>query len=263
MMFLEHFSLNAHPFTEKPPIEWLLRDEHIEQAMARLKFFEQQGTIALIIGQTGLGKSSLLRLFIHELPPNRYTPLYLHLTPLHANAFLRLIVTKLGEKPKIGKDRLLLQILDRIHQNDKCSLLIIDEAHLLDPKTLTDLRLLISSIDEKISLKIVLCGQHDLTQILKRSSHADLAYRITLQFMMRALSKEKTSAYIDHRIRMAGATEKVFQQESKDLIHDYTDGVPRQINNVATACLINAAARGLTQITESLVNETMAEFSLP
>ena len=262
-MFLEHFSLNAHPFAEKPPIEWLLRDEHIDQAMARLKFFEQQGTIALIIGQTGLGKSSLLRLFIHELPQNRYNPLYLHLTPLHANAFLRLIVTKLGEKPKIGKDRMLLQILDRINQNDKCTLLVIDEAHLLDPKTLTDLRLLISSIDEKISLKILLCGQHDLSQILKRSSHADLAYRITLQFIMRALSKEKTSAYIDHRMIMAGGKEKIFQQEAKDLIHDYTDGVPRQINNVATACLINAAARALKQITESLVNETMAEFSLP
>ena len=263
MMFLEHFSLNAHPFTEKPPIEWLLRDEHIEQAMARLKFFEQQGTIALIIGQTGLGKSSLLRLFIHELPQNRYNPLYLHLTPLHANAFLRLIVTKLGEKPKIGKDRMLLQILDRINQNDKCTLLIVDEAHLLDPKTLTDLRLLISSIDEKISLKILLCGQHDLSQILKRSSHADLAHRITLQFIMRPLSREKTSAYIQHRMIMAGGTEKIFQQEAKDLIHDYTDGIPRQINNVATACLINAAARGLKQISEPLVNETMAEFSLP
>ena len=262
-MFLNHFALNSHPFIENPPIEWLLRDEHIEQAMARLKFFEQQGTIALIIGQTGLGKSSLLRLFIHELAQNRYNPLNLHLTPLHANAFLRLIVTKLGEKPKIGKDRMLLQILDRIHQNDKCTLLIVDEAHLLDPKTLTDLRLLISSIDEKISLKILLCGQHDLSQILKRSSHADLAYRITQQFIMRPLCREKTSAYIDHRIRMAGGTEKIFQQEAKDLIHDYTDGVPRQINNVATACLINAAARGIKQITESLVNETMAEFSLP
>jgi general secretion pathway protein A len=263
MMFLEHFSLNAHPFTEKPPIEWLLRDEHIDQALARLKFFEQQGTIALIIGQTGLGKSSLLRLFIHELPQNRYNPLYLHLTPLNANAFLRLIVTKLGEKPKIGKDRMLVQILNRINQNDKCTLLIIDEAHLLEPKTLTDLRLLISSIDEKISLKIVLCGQHDLSQILKRSSHADLAHRITLQFIMRSLSKEKTHAYIDHRIIMAGGMEKIFQHDAKDLIHDYTDGVPRQINNVATACLINAAARGMKQITESLVNETMAEFSLP
>ena len=262
-MFLNHFSLNAHPFTEKPPIQWLLRDEHTDQALARLKFFEQQGSIALIIGQTGLGKSSLLRLFIHELPQNRYNPVYLHLTPLNANAFLRLIVIKLGEKPQMGKDRMLLQILERINQNDKCTLFIIDEAHLIDPQTLTDLRLLISSIDEQISLKILLCGQENLSQILKRSSHADLAHRITMQFMMRALSKEKTSAYIDHRIVKAGGVKKIFHTEAKDLIHDYTDGVPRQINNVATACLINAAARGLKQITESLVNETMAEFSLP
>ncbi|MCP4181881.1 MAG: general secretion pathway protein, partial [Hyphomicrobiales bacterium] len=54
-----------------------------------------------------------------------------------------------------------------------------------------------------------------------------------------------------------------FETEAKDLIHDYTGGVPRQVNNVATACLINAAARGLKIITEALVNETMAEFALP
>ncbi len=262
-MFLNHFSLNAHPFTEKPPIQWLLRDEHTDQALARLKFFEQQRSMALIIGQTGLGKSSLLRLFIHELPQNRYNPVYLHLTPLNANAFLRLIVIKLGEKPQMGKDRILLQILERINQNDKCTLFIIDEAHLIDPQTLTDLRLLISSIDEQISLKILLCGQENLSQILKRSSHADLVQRITLQFIMRALSMEKTSAYIDYRITKAGGTDKIFEPEAKNLIHDYTGGVPRQINNVATACLINAAARGLNKITEVLVNETMTELHLP
>ncbi len=262
-MFLNHFSLITHPFAENPPIEWLLRDPRIDQALARLKFFEEQGTIALIIGQTGLGKSSLLRLFIHELPQNRYNPVYLHLTALNANAFLRFIVTKLGEKPKMGKDRLLLQILERINQNDKCTLFIIDEAHLIDPKTLTDLRLLISCLDEQISLKILLCGQQNLSQILKRSSHADLFHRITLQFIMRSLSKEKTSAYIDYRITKAGGPDKIFEPEAKNIIHDYTGGVPRQINNVATACLINAAARGLKKITEALVNETMTEFHLP
>ena len=262
-MFLNHFALTAHPFAEKPPIEWLLRDERIDQALARLKFFEQQGAIALIIGQTGLGKSSLLRLFIHELPHNRYHPVYLHLTPLNANAFLRLIVTKLGEKPLMGKDRMLLQILDRINLNDKCTLFIIDEAHLIDPKILTDLRLLISSIEQEVSLKIILCGQENLSQILKRSSYADLVHRITLQFVMHPLAKGKTAAYIDYRITKAGASSKIFEPEAKDLIHDYTGGVPRQINNVATACLINAAARSQKKITESLVNETMAEFSLP
>ncbi len=262
-MFLNHFSFNAHPFAEKPPLEWLKRDDHFEQALARLKFFEQQGAIALIVGHTGLGKSSLLKLFIHELPQNQYNPIYLHLTPLHANAFLRLIVAKLGEKPGIGKDRVLIQILEKINENEKCTILVIDEAHLLDPKTLTDLRLLISSIDEKINLKIILCGQQDLSQILKRSSHADLAHRITLQVTMRSLSKQRTSFYIDHRIVKAGGSEKIFQSEAKDLIYDYTGGVPRQINNVATTCLINAAARDIKQITEALVNETMSELHLP
>ena len=68
---------------------------------------------------------------------------------------------------------------------------------------------------------------------------------------------------IDFRIIKAGGKDKIFEPEAKDLIHDYTGGVPRQINNVATACLINAAARGLKIITEALVNETMAEFHLP
>jgi general secretion pathway protein A len=262
-MFLTHFSLTAHPFAEKPPIEWLQRDPRIEQALARLKFFEQQGSLALIIGQTGLGKSSLLRLFIHQLPHNRYHPLYLHLTPIQATAFLRLIVTKLGEKPRMGKDRMLLQILERIKQNEKCTLLIIDEAHLIDPDTLTDLRLLISSIDEEISLKIVLCGQERLKQLLKRASHADLVQRIALRFALHALSNEQSGAYIDNRITLAGGTGKIFETEAKNLIHDYTGGVPRQINNVATACLINAASRNLKKIDGALVNDTMREFNLP
>jgi general secretion pathway protein A len=247
---------------EKPPIKWLLRDENTDHALAKLKFFEQQGAIALVIGQTGLGKSSLLRLFIHQLPQNRYQPLYLHLTPLNANAFLRLMVIKLGEHPKLGKDRMLLQILERIHQNDKCTLFIVDEAHLLAPQTLTDLRLF-SSIDDQISLKILLCGQEQLSQTLKRSCQADLLQRITIQFMMRPMSKAQTPAYIDYRITKAGGKEKIFEPEAKQLIHDYTGGVPRQVNNVATACLINAAARELKIITEALVNETMAEFRLP
>lgn len=262
-MFLNHFAFTSHPFAEKPPIQWLQKDPRVEQALARLKFFEQQGAIALIIGQTGLGKSSLLRLFIHELPQNRYLPLYLHLTPISANAFLRLIVIKLGEKPKMGKDRLMLQILERIHQNEKCTLLIIDEAHLIDPQTLTDLRLLISSIDEQTSLKIVLCGQENLREILKRSSHADLVHRITLRFSLHALSKEQTSAYIESRITMAGGSNKTFDADAKNLIHDYTGGVPRQINNVATACLINAACQDIKKINEALVTQTMTEFHLP
>ena len=262
-MFLNHFNLNQHPFTENPPLNWLLRDPQIDHALAGLRFFEQQGGIALILGQTGVGKSSLLRLFIKELPQNRYQPVYLHMTPLNANAFLRLIVKTLGEKPRIGKDRLLLQVMDRIRQNEKATLLIIDEAHLIDPKSLTDLRVLVSSIERQIPLKILLCGQEAFRQTLKRSSYADFLHRITLRIFLKPHEKEQTSLYIDNRMVKAGGSQKVFEPEAKFIIHDYSAGIPRQINNIGTACLLNAATQNIKIINESLVNETMAHFQLP
>jgi general secretion pathway protein A len=262
-MFFHHFQFTAHPFAENPPINWILRDPRMDDALARLRFFQEQGSMALIIGATGVGKSSLLRLFIHELPPNRYEPLYLHLTPVSATSFLRMIVTRLGEAPRFGKDRLFLQITDRIRQHDKSTLLMVDEAHMLEPRTLTDLRLLISSMAGDLPLNIILCGQESLRHTLKRASHADLVHRIPVRFCLKPLTKDQTAAYIDNRLTLAGGSPALFDPETKSLIHDYTGGVPRQINNVATACLINGAAQNLKKISEPLVNQTMAELHLP
>ena len=263
-MFFSHFKMSDHPFVENPPLSWLLHDERFDQALARLNFFQQQGNLALIVGQTGTGKSSLLRLFLHQLPHSRFRHIYLHLTPISPNAFLRLIVTTLGEAPKFGKDRLFLQLIDRINQSDLLTILVIDEAHLIPPQALTDLRLLISSgVDPSFPLKIILSGQDSLSLLLKRSTHADLVNRISVQFRINPLSKDQTTAYIDHRLRCAHAPDKLFDSEAKSIIHDYSGGIPRVINNIATACLIDAASKNLKRVTDSLVNDIMSEFHLP
>jgi general secretion pathway protein A len=263
-MFLTHFKMSDHPFSEKPPIDWLLADNRFDQAMARLKFFQQQGNIALIIGQTGIGKSSLLRLFQQQMPQNLYHPIYLHLTNISPSSFLRLIVTELGESPKFGKDRLFLQIIERIRKNEIDTVLIIDEAHLIASQALTDLRLLVSSgIDTNLPLKIVLSGQEALGSVLKRSDHADLVHRICVRCHLNPLTKSQTTAYIDNRLRCSDSSEKIFEAQAKDIIHDYSGGVPRQINNIATACLINASTKNRQTVDETLVNETMTEFYLP
>jgi general secretion pathway protein A len=263
-MFLNHFKMNGHPFQERPPVEWILMDNHISQALARLDYFAQQGTLALVIGQTGVGKSTLLRLFIQNLSKNRYRPLYLHFTGVTSFSLLRLVVTQLGETPKRGKDNLFLQILERTAKGDLTTLLIIDEAHLIDPLALTDLRLLVSSaLDTDLPVKILLSGQEPLARLLARASLTDLANRITVRCHLCPLTKDETSSYIDSRMRSAGTSEKVFEPEAKSLIHDYASGIPRQINNIATACLLNAAAKNLHKINEPLVTDTMAEFRLP
>jgi len=263
-MFLNHFKMSTHPFAENPPTDWLLSDSRFEQALARMKFFLDQGRIALITGQTGVGKSSLLRMLRQTMPQNRYTPVYLHLTNVSPSAFLRLIVAELGEPPRFGKDRLFLQIIERIKQNDTQTVLIIDEAHLIAPQTLVDLRLLVSTgMGANLPLKIILSGQESLNVQLKRASLADLVNRISVRYHIKPLTREQTVAYIDHRLRHADTNDKLITQEAKSLIHDYAGGVPRQINNIATACLIHAASKNITGIDESIVNETMAEFQLP
>ncbi len=259
-MFLNHFKLNDHPFQERPPVEWILNDDRISQSLARLDYFASQGTLALVVGQTGVGKSTLLRLFIQNLGKNRYRPVYLHFTGIPSSGLLRLIVTQLGESPRRGKDHLFTQILDRTAKGDLATLLFIDEAHLIDPQALTDLRLLVSSaLDTELPLKILLSGQEPLARLLARASLSDLVNRITVRCHLTALTKDQTASYIDSRMQRAGSHDKVFESEAKALIHDYA----RQINNIATACLLNAAARNLNKINEPLVTETMAEFRLP
>jgi len=262
-MFLNHFNLSDHPFREAPPPDWLLADDRFGQALARLEFFRRQSECARVVGQTGVGTTSLLGLFRESMPRNRYRTVYLHLNGMTPTAFLRLIVARLGESPRMGKDRLFLQIIDRIENGEAKTVLIFDEAHLISPQSLTDLRLLAcSSATGSGALKILLSGQEPLLETLKRSALADLDNRISIRCRLRPLSKPRTSAYIDHRLRMAGGNEKIFASEAKEIVHDYSGGVPRQINNIATACLIAGAAMEVNQIGADLVNETMSEFGL-
>jgi general secretion pathway protein A len=262
-MFAQAFQLNSLPFEENIGADRILDDERFTQALDRLQYFADHGLIALLAGPTGAGKSCLVKRFIHALPAHRYQPLYLHLSRVDAAAMLRMIVTALGEKPSLGRDRLFRQILDRTREAERTAVLVIDDAHLLNEAILTDLRLLVSAPSSTTpSLKLLLCGQPPLAKLLARASLADLLNRICVRCSLRALSKEQTVSYIDRRLKAAGGSDQLFETAAKHLIHEHTGGIPRAINNLATTCLIHAASRQLKRIHEALVVEAAAELRL-
>ena len=134
---------------------------------------------------------------------------------------------------------------------------------MLDGDALTDLRLLLSSaLDAAPPMKILLVGQPPLRAVLKRSRHADLLNRINVHYQLRALSKDQTSRYIDIQMKQSGAAEDIFDGSVKDLIHDFTGGVPRQINNLATACLMRAAACEVMRIDDAQFRGAASDFQL-
>jgi len=263
-MFTTHFKMARQPFLERAPLDQVQKDERIAQGLARLTYLAQEGTLGVLTGPSGAGKSTLLSLFLHGLPSNRFRPIYLYLTRVSATSLLKMIVTELGDEPRRGKDRLFLQIRERTKTPDLTTLLVIDEAHLLDPGVLLDLRLLISSaLDKAPPLKILLAGQDALRHTLKLNTYADLANRISIRFHIRPFNPDETAAYIDHQMRAAGASDKVFDPEVKSRIHDFAHGLPRLINNLATACLLQAEAQNAQKISEPLLEQVLVEFKLP
>lgn len=263
-MFLTHFKFTSQPFAERVTAESLWVDDRTQQALARLHYVAQNATMALITGPSGVGKSALLKRFLHELSGPQWEPVYLHLTHLPAAGLLRMLVAKLGEVPRRGKERLFEQIFEKARQTEGALLLIIDEAHLLDTDALTDIRLLISSaLDDAPPLKLVLAGQEPLRHTLRQSAHAALLSRIAVRHHMLPFTREQTAAYIDFQLKQAGGSEKLFEEAAKKMIHDYSGGIPRQINNLATACLLQAAAANSSRVGESVLQQTLSEFQLP
>ena len=263
-MFLTHFKFTSQPFAERLSAEALWQDERMQQGLARLRYVAEHATVALVTGASGVGKSALLKRFLHELSGPAWHPVYLHLTHLSAAGLLKLLVSKLGEVPRLGKHRLFEQILEKACQAEGALLVVLDEAHLLDVDALTDIRLLISSaLDDAPPMKIVLVGQDPLRQTLRQSSQAALLNRIGVRYHLSPLNKAQTASYIDFQLKQAGGSEKLFEDSTKALIHDYSGGIPRQINNLATASLLLASAENAPQVSESILQQTFHEFQMP
>jgi len=263
-MYLEHFQLNSQPFSEHAAATALWQDDRMKEGLARLEFLSKMGELGMVTGPTGVGKSALIKRFLSKLTSQQCETVYCHLTQLPSSGLMKFVATQLGEPPRRGKDRIYEQILERAQRAEGTLLLIFDEAHLLTAESLTDLRLLISSaLDVGPPLKMLLVGQDSLRGTMKRAQHADLLNRVSVRYQLRPLSKIQTSQYVDFQMSQAGGDVKIFGEEVKDLLHDFTGGLPRAINNLAIACLLQATAADLARVDEEVFRQAAAEFQLP
>lgn len=262
-MYLEHFKFRTQPFSEHAATTALWQDRRMKEGLARLEFLLTLGELGMITGPSGVGKSALIKRFLTGLTPQQCEAVYCHLAHLPSAGLLKLIATQLGEPPRRGKDRIYEQILERAQRCEGTLLLVLDESHLLTTESLTDLRLLISSaLDVGPPLKMLLVGQDALRGTIKRAQHADLLNRVSVRYQLRPLTKEQTSQYIDFQVTHAGADAKIFGQEVKDLLHDFTGGLPRAINNLAIACLLQATAQDAARVDEDVFRQAAGEFQL-
>jgi type II secretory pathway predicted ATPase ExeA len=138
--------------------------------------------------------------------------------------------------------------------------LIVDEAQLIDDDgVFEELRLLMNfQTDDRFLVTLLLIGSPELAGKVRRLKHLD--QRITIRYHLNTLDAAHTSAYVAHRLRMAGRTTLIFTDDAVKLIFDFTRGTPREINNLCDVALLVGYTKRAREIGEKIVAEVIKDM---
>jgi general secretion pathway protein A len=212
----------------------------------------------MLTGEVGTGKTTVSRKLMQQLPENTQVAMILNPT-LSALELLGTICNELGIEYKRKHASLKYftdQILNKLannHDHGVNTVLIVDEAQHLLPEVLEQLRLLtnLETNREKL-LKVVLIGQPELQQLLKRNELRQLAQRITARYHLLPLSSSEVGAYIGHRLGVANGDIRVFSKATIRAAFDITGGIPRVINLLCDRALTLTFAKQLPVVPQHI-----------
>jgi general secretion pathway protein A len=242
---LNHFGLATHPFARAVPEAGLLRHRSFAEALTRLGLAVESRTPALLTAEPGLGKSTLLGVFADALDRSRTRLVYTALCSCGPFGLIGQLATRYGVRARRSAAQTAQAMLDELARSDKNEILVLDDAHRLPDHSLDELRLLSNlDFDRTPPFSLLLVGQSALRERLAENGLLSLAQRLAIRTSLGPLSEQDSLDYLDRRLRAAGARATLFRPSASARVFEKTSGVPRPINNLATAALLAAASRG-------------------
>jgi general secretion pathway protein A len=266
-MYTSFFGLGEKPFAITPDPRYLFMSERHAEALAHLLYgVSEAGGFIQLTGEVGTGKTTIVRSLLERMPGHADVAVILNpqLTPVQ---FVLTICEELGifvrdEDAASIKD--LVDILNKrlleTHAKARRVVVIVDEAQNLSPETLEQVRLLtnLETASQKL-LQIILIGQPELREVLARVELRQLAQRITGRYHLDPLSKPETASYINHRLKIAGASSEFFTGPALKEVHRLSGGVPRIINVICDRALLGAFTQESHRIGPALVRDAAGE----
>jgi general secretion pathway protein A len=266
-MYLPFFGLNEKPFAITPDPRYLYLSERHAEALAHLLYgINEAGGFVQLTGEVGTGKTTTIRSLLAQTPKNAEVALILN-PRMTAPEFLLTICEEIGigvPDTASGSLKDLVDILNdyllKAHAAGRRVVLVVDEAQNLAPEVLEQVRLLtnLETNTQKL-LQIILIGQPELRELLARNELRQLAQRITGRYHLDPLSADETTAYVRHRLRVAGATTDIFTAPALAEVYRLSGGVPRVINVIADRALLGAYTQDRHRVVGSLVRTAATE----
>lgn len=288
-MYESHWKISERPFENRVDSKFYYPAESHQATLLKLHYaIENRRAAALLCGPGGMGKSLLVEALNRQLG-EQFRPIHHLVFPaMNSVQLVRYLVDQVGAGPKarsgdnqsggidnmlaanrdmasdiVAFERFLRENLDK----DCHPVVVIDEAHLLEQYDLLEpLRLLlnIAAADSgsESAWTLVLVGQPTLLAHAERY-HA-LDERLAVKCMLNRFLPEETTAYIQHRLRTAGAdAESVFDYPALERIHTLTQGIPRRINRLCDLALMVGYAEDLSIINSEVIDNVHSDLASP
>lgn len=265
-MYLKHFGLSQTPFSLTPNTGFFFGlSPHVEALQVLQTALQTGEGFIKVTGEVGTGKTLLCRKLINDLPsgfhcaylPNPYlTPAELRWAV--ANELGLNYATDIDQQQLTG---LIQQQLLELSSHGQAIVLVLDEAQALPDDSLEALRLFTNlETESRKLLQVVLFGQPELDERLKRQEFRQLRQRITFSYNLRPLTWDETDAYIRYRLAIAGRQgEALFTPKLTRKIANASRGIPRLINILAHKALLLSFGEGVTRVKASHVRDAILD----
>jgi general secretion pathway protein A len=241
----------------------------VQAAIAKTQYVirARQG-LTTIIGDVGLGKTSLLRLLYNEYDdgPDFTAAFIVNPKQTSETAFLKAICTEFGVKTKRSQREteyeLRAFLIDQ-YREGKNVVLFIDEAQQLRGPMFEQIRQILNfETDETKLINIVMAGQMELRFKLADRTKRALVSRIAVSSTLDALTPEETAGMIDFRCTVAGV-KNPFDPDAVQAVYQWSKGVPREAIKLCAMSVQYAALNSLDKIPADLVEVAAGDIVRP
>jgi len=264
-MYLEHWDLQKTPFGNVPTRNIFYRSPQHEEALRRLLYvIEHRKGVAMLTGEVGCGKTTVMKALSDYLDKDKYRLETLSNPALQPVDLLKAIVLKLGGSSENGSKTVLLdqmhRLLNRNAEHGISTVLAIDEAHVIgDSATLDELRMLLNiQSDDEFLITLILLGQPPLLKNI--SELQPLKERISIKYNLEPLDIQNTLNYVVHRLKCAGASRGIFSREAVEALYKYTGGIPLRINNLCDRSLLIGLMRKARIVDSKVVQDAIEDL---
>ncbi|HVN95334.1 MAG TPA: AAA family ATPase [Syntrophorhabdaceae bacterium] len=255
-MYKEYFDLKENPFSIAPDPHYLYLSEGHREALAHLVYgINSDGGFVLLTGEVGTGKTTVCRCLLDQMPENADIAFILN-PKLTVDELLASICDEFGIAYPEGNKSVKVFVsaindfLLSAHTRGRRAILIIEEAQNLSVDVLEQIRLLTNlETNQRKLLQIIMLGQPELRDMLEKPELRQLSQRITARYHLGPLTREEVSAYVSHRLSIAGYPRgQLFPPPVLKRLIRLSKGIPRLINVICDRALVGAFVEGKERV---------------